>query len=93
MFVLMIPDAQEGDQDSFGKEVWAVDVKERRVLSRSTMGSANGVAYAPLPTPALFANDNDAKALVRYALDPTAGYSVRMDKRLVVSVGSRLEAR
>jgi methylamine dehydrogenase heavy chain len=93
MFVLMIPDAQEGDQDSFGKEVWAVDVKERRVLSRSTMGSANGVAYAPLPTPALFSNDNDAKALVRYAVDPKAGYSVRMDKRLVVSVGSRLEAR
>ena len=93
MFVLMIPDAREGDQDSFGKEVWAVDVRERRVLSRSTIASANGVAYAPLPTPALFADDNEAKALVRYAVDPKAGYAVRTDKRLVVGVGSRLEAR
>jgi methylamine dehydrogenase heavy chain len=93
MFVLMIPNAQEGDQDSFGKEVWAVDVRERRVLSRSTISSANGVAYAPLPAPSLFTNDNEAKALVRYAVDPKAGYSVRTDKRLVVSAGSRLEAR
>ena len=89
----MIPNAQEGDQDSFGKEVWAVDVRERRVLSRSKISSANGVAYAPLPTPALFTNDNEANALVRYAVDPKAGYSVHTDKRLVVSAGSRLEAR
>lgn len=93
LFVLMIPDAHEGDQDSFGKEVWAVDVKERRVLSRSTIGSANGIAYAPLPTPALFANDNEAKALVRYAVDPKANYSAHTDKRLLVSAGSRLEVR
>jgi hypothetical protein len=60
MFVLMIPNAQEGDQDSFGTEVWAVDVRERRVLSRSTIASANGrlcsFAYARA-----FANDNEAK--------------------------------
>ncbi len=93
LFVLMIPNAREGDQDSFGKEVWAVDVKERRVLSRSNVGSASGIAYASSPAPALFANDNDAKALVRYAVDPKAGYSMHVDKRLVVSVGSRLEAR
>jgi methylamine dehydrogenase heavy chain len=93
MFVLMFPDAKNGDQDNFGKEVWAVDVRNRRVASRSTISSANGVAYGPLPTPALFMNDNEARALVRYAVDPNAGYSVRTDKRLVVSVGQRLEVR
>ena len=93
MFVLMFPNAKNGDQDNYGKEVWAVDVRTRRVLSRSTISNANSVAYGPLPTPALFMNDNEAKALVRYAVDPQAGYSVRTDKRLVVSVGVRLEVR
>jgi methylamine dehydrogenase heavy chain len=93
MFVLMFPNSKDGDHRSYAKEVWAVDVTSKKVLSRSTISPANGVAYSALPTPALFMNDNDAKALVRYAVDPGAGYSSRVDKRVVVGVGQRLEAR
>lgn len=93
MFVLMFPNSKDGDHRSYAKEVWAVDVTAKKVLSRSTISPANGVTYSALPTPALFMNDNDAKALVRYAVDPAAGYSSRVDKRVVVGVGQRLEAR
>jgi methylamine dehydrogenase heavy chain len=93
MFVLMFPDSKDGDHRSYAKEVWAVDVTGKKVLSRSTIASANGVAFGPMPKPALLMNDNDSKSLVRYEVNPGAGYSVRTDKKMVVGVGQRLEVR
>lgn len=93
MYVLMFPNSKDGDHRSPAREVWAVDVTSKKVLSRSTINPSNGVAYSALPSPALFMNDTAAGALVRYAVNPQAGYSVRMDKKLDVRTSQRIEAR
>jgi methylamine dehydrogenase heavy chain len=92
-FVLMFPNSKDGDHRSFAKEVWAIDVANQKVLSRSTIFSTNGIAYGAKPTPALYANDNDAKQLVRYAVDPNAGWTIRVDKRHTVAASQRIEVR
>ena len=92
LYVLMFPNSKDGDHRSPAKEVWAVDVVSKKVLSRSTISPATGMTYAAQPTPALLMNDTEARALVRYAVNPQAGFSVRMDKKLVVGTSQRLEA-
>ena len=69
-----------------------VDLCWRRVLRRRASPVERLVTLPRVQAPALFMNDHE-EALVRYAVDPRAGYSVRTEKRLVVSAGPRLEVR
>lgn len=93
MYVLMFPNSKDGDHRSPAKEVWAVDVTTKKVLSRSTINPAMGMIYAALPSPALIMNDTAAGAMVRYAVDPEAGYSVRFDRKIDLRTSQRIEAR
>ena len=91
--VLMRPNSKEGDHREPSSEVWAVNVESNKVISRSTVASATGMTYAPLPKPALLINDRDGKQVIRYAVDPNAAYTVRAEKKLGVAMGHRLEVR
>ncbi|MFT3904772.1 MAG: amine dehydrogenase large subunit [Steroidobacteraceae bacterium] len=93
LFVLMRPNSKDGDHVEPSSEVWSVDVTSKKVLSRSTVSNATGVAYGALPTPALYMNDREGKTLVRYALDPSAAYTVRFDKKIGVAANHRLQVR
>jgi methylamine dehydrogenase heavy chain len=93
MYVLMRPNSREGDQREPSSEVWAVNVSMNAVISRSTVSSATGMVFAPEPTPALLMNDRSAGELVRYAVDPNAAYTVRVDKKKKVDAGTRFEVR
>lgn len=91
--VLMRPNSKEGDHREPSSEVWAVNVETNKVISRSTVTSATGMTYAPLPKPALLMNDREGKSVIRYAVDPNAAYTVRAEKKLGVAMGHRLEVR
>ena len=91
--VLMRPNSKEGDHREPSSEVWAVNIDTNKVISRSTVTSATGMTYAPLPKPALLMNDREGKSVVRYAVDPSAAYTVRAEKKVAVALGHRLEVR
>ena len=93
LYVLMRPNSKDGDHREASSEVWAVNVGTNKVISRSTVTAATGVTFAPSPSPALLMNDRDAEKLVRYAVDPNAGYTVRVDKTMTVGAGTKFEVR
>jgi methylamine dehydrogenase heavy chain len=93
LYVLMRPNSKNGDHREASSEVWAVNVNTNKVISRSTVTAATGMTFAPAPTPMLFMNDRDAEKLVRYAVDPNAAYTVRVDKTMDVGAGTRFEVR
>lgn len=93
LYVLMRPNSKNGDHREPSSEVWAVNVDTNKVISRSTISSAAGVTYVASPKPVLLMNDRDAEGLVRYAVDPNAAYTVRVDKTMKVGAGTRFEVR
>ena len=93
LYVLMRPNSKDGDHREASSEVWAVNVGTNKLISRSTVTAATGVTFAPSPSPALLMNDRDAEKLVRYAVDPNAGYTVRVDKTMTVGAGTKFEVR
>jgi methylamine dehydrogenase heavy chain len=94
LYVSMFPKSGNGDHRVAGKEIWAVDLAAGAVLSRSTVsGSANGIAYAPKPVPALIVNDSEAKAVDKYIIQPKAGYALYFDKQWVVESAPNIMVR
>lgn len=93
LYVLMRPNSKDGDHREPGTEVWAVNVGTNKVISRSTVANAMGMTYAPAPRPALLMNDREGKQLIRYAVDPNAAYTVRVEKKLGIAASHRLEVR
>jgi methylamine dehydrogenase heavy chain len=93
LYVLMRPNSKNGDHREASSEVWAVNVGTNKVISRSTVAPATGMVFAPAPMPMLLMNDRDANELVRYAVDPNAAYTVRVDKKMAVGAGTRFEVR
>jgi methylamine dehydrogenase heavy chain len=93
LYVLMRANSKEGDHREPSSEVWAVSADTNKVISRSTVSGATGMTYAPMPRPALLMNDREGKALIRYAIDPNAAYTVRVEKKLGIAASHRLEVR
>jgi len=82
LYVLMHEHARPGSQDDPASEVWAVDMRTHKVLSRTSLGKATGIAYADAGGPALFVADQGLKGIVRYQVYPQARYMVRKDKSI-----------
>lgn len=77
MYVLMHAHSFDGSHDLPADEVWAVDVKAKKVLSRSTVEKAQDIGwYDDGKSPVLFVSQNEGKDLVRYEANPSAGYSL-----------------
>lgn len=78
MFVSMHPDAYDGSHKDGSKELWAIDMKEKKVLYRSaaehlTHVTVTGDAEAPV----LFGVDGHGGKIYRYEIDPTAKFAAK----------------
>lgn len=81
LYVLMHDKPYDGSHTDAGKEVWAVDMKKRAVISRSTIRPAKAIFVTGGDKPALFAfgGEKEETGVSRYAIDKTAAFTVRED--------------
>jgi methylamine dehydrogenase heavy chain len=81
LYVLMHDNAYDGSHIDPAKEVWAIDMKKRALLSRSTIRPLRAIFVAGGDKPALFGygGEGESSGIVRYAVDKTAAYTVRED--------------
>jgi methylamine dehydrogenase heavy chain len=81
LYVLMHDKAYDGSHTDAGKEVWAVDMKKRAVMSRSTIRPSKSIFVRGGDQPALFAygGEREDAGIARYAIDKTAAFTVRED--------------
>ena len=96
LYVLMHDKAYDGSHTDAGKEVWAVDMKKRAVVSRSTIRPSKAIFVAGGDKPALFsyAGEKDDTGVARYTIDKTAAFTVREDVfKKLASARPRLEVR
>ena len=93
LFISMFPKSGNGDHRVNGKQVWAVDVAGKAVLSRSTVNATSGLAWAAKPVPALIVNNPQAKSLEKYIVQPDAGYALYLEKDWVVNSGANIMVR
>lgn len=96
LYVLMHDKAYDGSHTDAGKEVWAVDMKKRAVISRSSIRSAKAIFVAGGDKPALFGygGEKEDTGVSRYAIDKANGFTVREDVyKKLASARPRLEVR
>jgi methylamine dehydrogenase heavy chain len=76
LFVLMHPNGAEGSHKNPAEEIWAFDVKGKRLLSRSPTKPATSLTVATADAPTLFAIDPIDATVIRYAADPAANFAL-----------------
>ena len=75
-FLTMHGDAKEGTHKDYSQEIWAYDLKAKKVLYRSVVEGAGAIAVTQGKEPVLFGLIDDTN-LVRYEVDPTARFAVK----------------
>lgn len=93
MFVLMHPDAKDGGHKNPSAEIWAVDVKNRQVLYRSTAKGLTQIAVSQGKVPLIFGVDNHKGGLYRFEVDPTAKFAAKLTHELKVEDASAVAVR
>jgi methylamine dehydrogenase heavy chain len=94
VYILMHKKAKDGTHTDPANEVWAVDMKQKTVLSRTTIGPATAIAAGAGATPSLYSWEREAKEVTRYAIDRDAGFSVREDSTIKLDDSApRMEVR
>lgn len=88
LFVAMHPDAKEGSHKDRAKEVWAVDLKKQKLLSRSVVEGVNSLTVTEGVAPVLFGM-NDEGDLQRYEVDPEAKFAAKLSHK-ATKVGENL---
>lgn len=94
LYVLMHDKSYDGSHTDAGKEVWAVDMKKRAVISRSTIRPSKAIFVAGGDKPALYAygGEKEDSGVSRYVIDKTAAFTVREDVfKKVAAARPRLE--
>ena len=76
LFVLMHSAGGEGSHKNPAEEIWAFDVREKKLLSRSPTKPATSLTVATAETPALFAINPLEATVIRYAADPAAAFAL-----------------
>jgi methylamine dehydrogenase heavy chain len=98
LYVLMHGKAYDGSHTDAGGEVWAIDMKRRAMLSRSTTRPVKAIFVSGGATPMLYAYQGEKKdsglesGVVRYSINKTAAFTVREDAfKKLASSRPRLE--
>jgi methylamine dehydrogenase heavy chain len=79
MFVLMHKDPYDGSHKNNADEVWAIDLKTRKVLHRSKVEPMNYMSVsAGEAAPVLFGVNSESGEIYRYELDPASGFAARL---------------
>jgi methylamine dehydrogenase heavy chain len=76
LFVLMHPKGAEGSHKNPAEEIWAYDVKAKRLLSRSPTKTAYAVAASDAASPIVYAINLGESKLHRYTSDPANGFKL-----------------
>lgn len=77
LFIGMHPDAKEGSHKDKAKEVWAVDLKAKKVLYRSDVEPMVSIAVTSGKTPLLFGLNDEEGIMWRYEIDPEAKFAAK----------------
>jgi len=98
LYVLMHGKAYDGSHTDASGEVWAIDMKRRALLSRSTIRPVKAIFVTGGATPMLYAYQSEKKdsgldaGVVRYSINKTAAFTVREDAfKKLASARPRLE--
>lgn len=75
LFVLMHPGATDGSHKNPGDEIWAYDVKAKKLLSRSPVEHVASFFISADDVPVVFGLTEDPK-MIRYTVDPAAGFAL-----------------
>ncbi|MGE4246761.1 MAG: amine dehydrogenase large subunit [Parvibaculaceae bacterium] len=77
LFVLMHPKGAEGSHKNPGEEIWAYDLKNKKLLSRSPTTTAFSVAVSQGEgAPVVYALNLVEAMLMRYTADPAAAFKL-----------------
>lgn len=76
LFITMHPDAKDGSHKAAAHEIWAYDLKAKKLLSRSPVEHIVSIAVSPDEKPVLFGT-TETGALMRFETDPSAGYALK----------------
>lgn len=75
LFVAMHPNGADGSHKNPAEEVWAYDMKAKKLLSRSAVEHLASITISGDDVPVVFGLTEDPK-LIRYTADPAAGYAL-----------------
>ena len=92
MFVPMHSGATNGSHKDGSEELWAIDMKEKKILYRSTAEHLTHIAVTQDETPVLFGSNAHAGGLFRYEIDPEAKYAAKLTDEIEVPDVSYLVA-
>ncbi len=76
LFIQMHPDAKDGSHKFVAKEIWAYDLKAKKVLSRTKVEDVASLVASKSDTPLVFGSTEVGK-LFRFETDPAAGYALK----------------
>lgn len=77
LFVPMAPDRHDGSHYHEAQEIWAYDLKNRKLLYRSPVKGITSVITTDDPVPTLFGLDFRAEKIFKYDVDPEAKFVAR----------------
>lgn len=93
MLISMFPNSGDGDHRVNARQIWSVDLATKKVLARSTVKAASGIAYSAGPVPTLLVNNPEDRSVDKYIVQPSAGYSLYFDRQWVVNSGANIMVR
>lgn len=78
LFVLMHKGGAEGSHKNPAEEIWAYDLRNKKVLSRSPTTTAISVALGQGDEPVVYAIDGIGLKVMRYTSDAAKGYALTL---------------
>lgn len=76
LFVLMHKGGAEGSHKNPAEELWAYDLRNKKLLSRSPVTTAISVGLGQTDEPVVYTIDGLGLKVVRYTTDPAKGYQL-----------------
>lgn len=77
LFINMHPNAKNGSHKEPGKEVWAINLNTKKILSRSAINESSSLAVTQGIKPVLFSVDDVKAVLRKYDIDSTSDFSIK----------------
>jgi methylamine dehydrogenase heavy chain len=91
LFVSMHPDAYDGSHKDGAKEIWAIGLDSKKVLSRTPIEiEDSGIASLAVTDgkdPVLFAHDSELGVVYRFTIDPKANFAATLQEDTAEDVG------
>jgi methylamine dehydrogenase heavy chain len=87
LFVNMHPNARNGTHKDLAKEVWAIDLSTKKLLSRSPIDSSISLAVTQGKEPVLFSVDSEAITLTKYEVNPADKFTAKFERLFEAKLG------